>query len=169
MWHHQSRGTLLPPLFLLLPPACRPYCCQLHTPRPPTNPQTRWLCLSHRLPLYHITRPPTGQTMNLHSERYGQRRRTAPRLHNDCSESVLVMWFVTPSAPALMWLLPGLGPPVSEEMVASDRRSSSRNQEVPSLSAICQGNTVFGNVSTARMSGDQGGVFTSMFVRVWMN
>lgn len=67
--------------------------------------------------------------MNLHSGRYGQRRRTGSRLHNDCSESVLVMWFVTPSALSLMRLRDGLRPVVSDEMVACDRRSRAETRK----------------------------------------
>lgn len=60
------------------------------------------------LSLSHYSSSHGGRTMNLHSPRYGQRRRTASRLHNHCTESGLVMWFVTPSAPPLMWLRDGL-------------------------------------------------------------
>lgn len=45
-----------------------------------------------------ITLLPTGPTMNLHSQRWRQRWRTPARLHNDCVESGLVMWFVIPLA-----------------------------------------------------------------------
>lgn len=67
--------------------------------------------------------------MNLHSERYEQRRRTWSKVHNDCSESVFVMWFVTPSVLSLMWLRDGLWPAVSDEMVVSDRRSKAETRK----------------------------------------
>lgn len=127
---------------------------------------------THSLPLYHITLLPTGQIMNLHSERYGQRRRTGSRLHNDCSESVLVMWFVTPSALSLMWLWDGLRPAVSSEMAAPDRRSRAETRKrLARLQSVTTGpgNTGFENMMTAKMLGDCGGVFTSVFVCVWMN
>lgn len=114
-WRHLSTVPWTKPGHLNKQPTEQPTClwageCQLYRLRTPANTQTHSSSLTHSL--YHITLPPTGQTMNLHSERYGQRRRTGPRLHNDCSESVLVMWFVTPSALPLMWLRDGaLGRP----------------------------------------------------------
>lgn len=86
-------------------------------------------CLTCSQALYHITLPPRGQSMNLHSERYEQRRRTWSKVHNDCSESVFVMWFVTPSVLSLMWLRDGLWPAVSDEMVVSDRRSKAETRK----------------------------------------
>lgn len=143
-----------------------------HRTSTPTTTQTHSFCHTHSLPLYHITLPPRGQTMNLHSERYGQRRRTGSRLRNDCSESVLVMWFVTPSALSLMWLRDGLRPAVSNEMVASDRRSRAETRKrLARLQSVTTGpgNTGLENMTTAKTLGDRGGVFTScLCVSEWI-
>lgn len=72
---------------------------------------------------------PTEPTMNLHRQRSRQRQRTDPRLRNDCSESVLVMWFVTPSALLLIWLGDGLRPAVSNETADPDRTGKEREAE----------------------------------------
>lgn len=129
--------------------------------------QTHSASLTHSLPLYHITLPPTGQTMNLHWERYGQRRRTGSGLHNDCGESVLVMWFVTPSALPLMWLRDELfGPAVSDEMVASDRRSRAQTRKCSTrLQSVKPepGNTRFENTTSAETSG---GLWGRVYLRV---
>lgn len=127
----------------------------MHTYKRATHTQAR---LTDTGVLYRITRLPTGRAMNLHSERSGQRQRTGPRLHNDCSESVLVMWFVTPSALSLIWLRGGLGPAVSNEMVASDRRRRAGTRKRPArLQSVSPtrtpGTPDAGNATTAEVDG----------------
>lgn len=153
---------------LTIPPACGLRSIIFIDCTHLTNTQEHSSRLTPGLPLYHITLPPTGRTMNLHSERYGQRWRMGPRLHNDCSESVLVMWFVTPSALPLMWLRDGLRPAVSNEMVASDRRSRAQTRKcMARLQSVIE--YLIQNMMTVKMSGDCGGVIFSVFVRVWRN
>lgn len=140
---------------------------RLHTP---TNTRMHSFCLTCSRALYHITLPPRGQSMNLHSERYEQRRRTWSRVHNDCSESVFVMWFVTPSVLSLMRLRDGLWPVVSDEMVVSDRRSKAETRKCLACLQSVTGPRKTGSekMTTAKTSRYiLGGV--PQWVCVWMN
>lgn len=128
-------------------------------------------CLTCSQALYHITLPPRGQSMNLHSERYEQRRRTWSKVHNDCSESVFVMWFVTPSVLSLMWLRDGLWPAVSDEMVVSDRRSKAETRKCLACLQSVTGPRKTGSekMTTAKTSRYiLGGVYLSECVSEWI-
>lgn len=129
-------------------------------------------CLTCSQALYHITLPPRGQSMNLHSERYEQRRRTWSKVHNDCSESVFVMWFVTPSVLSLMWLRDGLWPAVSDEMVVSDRRSKAETRKCLACLQSVTGPRKTGSekMTTAKTSRYilGGGVYLSECVSEWI-
>ena len=155
------------------PPKPNPDClwagdCQLYRLHTPTNTQTHWFCLTRSLPLYHITFPPTGQTMNLHSGRYGQRRRTGSRLHNDCSESVLVMWFVTPSALSLMWLRDGLfGRPCQMRwwpLIGEAEQKPGSAWPRPAICHAGHGEYRIRNMMSVKMLGDCGAVFVCVCV-----
>lgn len=61
-------------------------------------------------------------SIHLHSEPPGQRRRARWKPHNDCSDSLLVMWFVTLSVHTDVIK----GRAGSHEMQASDWRSQTR-------------------------------------------
>ena len=104
--------------------------------------------------------------MNLHSQRYGQRQRTGPRQHNDCSDSVPVMWFVTPCAPSLMRLWDGLRPAVSGEMVASDRGGRAGTRKTLGPSVICHAALVNTWLEYLTPAGTGS---TSKLVHVWQN
>lgn len=111
--------------------------------------------------------------MNLHSERYEQRRRTWSKVHNDCSESVFVMWFVTPSVLSLMWLRDGLWPAVSDEMVVSDRRSKAETRKcLACLQSVTgprkTGSEKMTTAKTSRYILGGGGVYLSECVSEWI-
>lgn len=77
------------------------------------------------------------------------------KAHSDCGGSVLVMWFVTPSALLLVRLRTGLQTAVSNEMVACDRRSRAATRKHTSHLHYhtSPGNTGIENIMSAKLLG----------------